>query len=191
MGLRKVGTNCKISFVFIAVPRPRSIMAIVCRSLHRRWVPIATIAGAMLVCGGERLGELSAAGLCGTSWGGSAAPAVVSVLDVGKLNTADQQPERSAAHDCFGTYTVSGLWRSRASTADAGRARHTFRQSPHAGPATAVRIISHARVRVTRLLNGSILCCRERPLAHIVALPSTPTTTPRRMATTPRMTMTR
>jgi hypothetical protein len=39
------------------------------------------------------------------------------------------------------------------------------------GPPLAVRVLSHFHVRVTRLQNGSILCCRDLPSAHSVVVP--------------------
>lgn len=38
--------------------------------------------------------------------------------------------------------------------------------------AKALHVVAHSRVRVTRLKNGSILCCRDVPQAHLVCLRS-------------------
>jgi len=50
-------------------------------------------------------------------------------------------------------------------------AGHATTKISHGEATTATQALSHGHVRVTRLRNGSVLCSRELPPAHIVALP--------------------
>jgi hypothetical protein len=65
--------------------RPRLVMAVVRRALHRWWIPLITIVGSMLATAGALAGETGARGACavGTRVGSWAEPSDVSTTDTG------------------------------------------------------------------------------------------------------------
>jgi hypothetical protein len=149
-------------------------MAIVIRSLYGSWFCLAAIAGSMLAVAGASDGGTIAnpqsAAVHRTSGGGSTAAS--DSLPVSKSGRDAAVAERSAPdaeHFCFGPY-ASGCtcpWFPLTAPFDAGR---LLRKCIQAQPGTAARVVPPARMRVTRLQNGSILCFRDRPHGHIVAV---------------------
>lgn len=151
-------------------------MAIVLRSLYAWWFAVLAIATSPLAMAGASVGATIAnpqsAAVHGTTGGGSNAAADgLPVSESGRDATADRRLGPVAGDFCFGPYTVACAvrWRplAAAPSLDAGR---VLRKSADALSGTPVRVAPHARLRVTRLQNGSILCCRERPNAHIAAM---------------------
>jgi hypothetical protein len=149
-------------------------MAIVIRSLYGWWFPIAAIAGSMLAMAGPSVGGTMAnpqsAAVHPTSGGGSTAAAdSLPVSKSGRDAAAAQRSGPDAEHFCFGPY-ASGCtcpWFPLTATLDAGR---LLRKCIQAQPGTAARVVPPARMRVTRLQNGSILCFRDRPHTRILAV---------------------
>jgi hypothetical protein len=150
-------------------------MIIVCRSQHRWWwVPLVTLAGWMLATSCASASEMGGKGsraiASGLARGGSVARLEdVTVRDNGRIATTVPLIEPLASHACDGSRTAAGIRRSPSRPILTPRVSHPVPNSPNAG--AAVRVVSHSRVRVTRLHNGSILCCRELPSAHIMAVP--------------------
>jgi len=120
---------------------------------------------------GETMDEGRSAGRYGMTCGGPVAAAGVPVFDKGRGGTAVEPTEAAAAHDCSGPYATACICGSRTLAARAFKAGHPVPKNRHDGAATVDRVVTHTRGRVTRLLNGSILCWRDRPLTHILAVP--------------------
>ncbi len=150
-------------------------MAIVRRSPHRWWVTLVIIVVSMLATAdasahakGDKGGRAVA---CGVARGGPIAPLEdVPVLDDGRGATADQLTEPAPAYVRAGAWITDRSCRSRTLHAPALTAYHRVANSPHIRAAAAVRVVSHTHSRVTRLQNGSILCSRDLPAAHTVAV---------------------
>jgi len=151
-------------------------MVTVHRSPHRWWwVSLVTIAGSMLAIADasvrERAGECDCATASDIIQGGSVAPLEsLPVRDRGRITTTFQLTEPAAAHVCSESWIAARIRRSPSLLTLRPRASHTAPRSFRA--CTAVRVVSRPRVRITRLQNGSILCCRQLPPSHIVAVPA-------------------
>jgi hypothetical protein len=92
------------------------------------------------------------------------------VADTARITAGSLLTVPAVAHACVGPHSVACDYYALTVAARAvAVAEHDFWKSPHSATAVPIRIFSHVRMRVTRLQNGSILCCRDRPQAHLVA----------------------
>jgi hypothetical protein len=139
-------------------------------------VLLAIIAGSMVATASASACETGGKGgldvACGRPGGDAGAPREgVPVVDRGEGAKPAQIIEHAAPHRYARIWLAGGYVQSRTMHLPKLSAGHATAKTPHADAATASRALSHAHVRVTRLRNGSILCCRELPPAHLVASP--------------------
>ena len=146
-------------------------MVIVRHSLSRLWVAVAAIAGSVLAMAGASIPDSRSAALQGATRVGSiAAAADMSASSNRRDEAPDHRSVPVAGHFCFEPNTAHCTGRSRAQAAPSLEAGYVLQQPSHTHAATPSRVVHLPRLRVTRLQNGSILCCRDRPRAHIVAM---------------------
>jgi hypothetical protein len=140
--------------------------------LMQRWlIFLATIAGPILVPSGVSAHEMRANGgsvvVDAIVRGGSVSPAAKpAASDLGWGAPIFGQVDSAEAPRCFELGNDASTFHLSRPRVFEPLASHCRAKSLHAGTAEA-----HTRVRVTRLYNGSILCCRAVPPAHVVALP--------------------
>jgi hypothetical protein len=151
-------------------------MAIVRRSPHRWWVALLSIAGSMLATVGASAHEMAgndrfAAAPEMARGGAIASEKEAPVVNRHRGATTLQLPAPTAAGSYSGSRIADCICRLRPLTGPEPKAGHSVAKSHTAGAPVAVRVLSQTHVRVTRLQNGSILCCRELPPAHIIAVP--------------------
>ena len=145
-------------------------------SLCRLCVAVSAIAGSIVAMAGESAGGTipipRSAALQGATRKGSIAttddmPAPNNRRDA----TAEHRSAPVAGHFCFESNTALCTGSARPLAAPSVEAGYALQQQPsHTPAATPARAAHLPRLRVTRLQNGSILCCRDRPRAHIVAM---------------------
>jgi hypothetical protein len=150
-------------------------MANVRRSPHRWWVPLVTIAGSMLAGADasprELGGKVGSSVACGTAACGVIVPSdVVPGFDKGRAAAIVLRTQPVQAHVCLGAWSDGEFCHLRTHPAPSPSGSHPVAKRPHVGPRSAVRVLSHSHVRVTRLQNGSILCWRDLPPVHIVVV---------------------
>ena len=150
-------------------------MAIVRRSLCRWRVACAAIAGLMLAMAGASVGGAIADPRPADLHGAARVGSIPAVDDMPASNnrrdaTAEHRSGPVAGHFCFEPDTVACTGRSRPLAAPSLEAGHPLQQRTLTQAATPARVVHLPRLRVTRLQNGSILCCRDRPRVHIVAM---------------------
>ncbi len=102
--------------------------------------------------------------VCGSNAAAESVPAAASERNV----RAAQRSALNAQHFCFGPHTSACTCHGKPMATPTLDASRLLLKGSQAQAGTAGRVALHARMRVTRLQNGSILCCRERPHAHIV-----------------------
>jgi hypothetical protein len=151
-------------------------MAIVRRSPHRWWVTLFSIAGSMLATVGASAHEMGGNGgfavALGAARGGAAAPAKDAANVAGRRGaTALQLTGHALAHSCSGRSVTDCICRLRMLTAREPKASQHVARTHQWGASASLRVLSQTHVRVTRLQNGSILCCRNLPPVHIMAVP--------------------
>jgi hypothetical protein len=144
-------------------------------SLCRLWVAVAAIAGSMMAMAGASAGgpipNPRSAALQGATCKGSIAAADDMPAPNNRRDaTAEHRSAPVAGHFCFEPNTALCTGRSRALAAPSLEAGYALEQPRHTQAETPARAVHLPRLRVTRLQNGSILCCRDRPRAHIVAM---------------------
>jgi hypothetical protein len=150
-------------------------MAIVRRSLCRLWVAVVAIAGSILAMAGASVGETVANPRSASLDGATRSSSIAVTGDVPASNhrrdaTADHHSGPVARHFCLEPDTAACTPRSRPLAAPSLEAGYQLQKRTLEHAATPPRVVPHPRLRVTRLQNGSILCCRDRPRAHIVAM---------------------
>ncbi len=148
------------------------------RSLHQWWwVVLVTIAGSMPAIAGASDRELGGERGCAVAHS-------ITPVSFGAPFGEFIRSRQGADCDDWSAHRASGsgcLFRVRdrgphLQLARAVRFRASGEQShchghPRRAP-VAVRVVSHPRVRITRLHNGSVLCWRELGSAHVVVVPS-------------------
>jgi hypothetical protein len=149
-------------------------MAIVFRSLYGWWFLLAAIAGSMLAMAGASVGGTIAnpqsAAVHGTTGSGSTAAADnLAVAGSKRDATAVQRSGPDPGRTCFGPHASACKCHWMPLAASSLDANRLLQKNAQAQPGTAARV-PYARMRVTRLQNGSILCFRDRPHGHIVAV---------------------
>jgi hypothetical protein len=151
-------------------------MAIVLRSLYGTWLVVTAIAGSMLSMSSVSDGATTAnnprsAAVHGTA-GCSSSAAVddLQVSDNGRDARTHRRTEPVAGHFCFGTHADGSADWSQQPYALPLKVDRLLHKNTDELPGAPARVVPPTRMRVTRLQNGSILCCRERPHGHIAAM---------------------
>jgi hypothetical protein len=90
--------------------------------------------------------------------------------DSGRDKTSEHRSGPIAGHFCLGPHTAACSCRWRPMVVRPLDVSRLLQKIAHAQAEKAARVVPHARMRVTRLQNGSILCYRDRPHAHIAAM---------------------
>jgi hypothetical protein len=150
-------------------------MAIVIRSLYGWWFLLAAIAGSMLAMASASVGGTIAhpqsAAVHGTTGSGSTFAAADNLAVAGSKRdaTAVQRSGPDPGYTCFGPHASACKCHWTPLAASSLDVNRLLGKNAQAQPGTAARV-PYARMRVTRLQNGSILCFRDRPHAHIVAV---------------------
>jgi hypothetical protein len=149
-------------------------MAIVLRSLYGSWVPSAAIAALLAIAGAsvdQSIAHPRSAAVNGAKGGGStAATNDLPVSDRGRRATAEHRSGPVGGQFCVGPHTDVCACRWRPVVVPSLDPSRLLQKIAHAQAEKAARVAHHTRMRVTRLQNGSILCCRDRPNAHIAAM---------------------
>lgn len=147
-------------------------MALVSRSAHRWWVSLATIAGALLAIANESVHANGTNG--GLPVGcGIASGSVLSSNELAGLNKRRDAAiirliDSVRSGICSVPRIAACICTSQALSAFVPVDVQTDTTSLSSGPAKALGVVARSRVRVTRLQNGSILCCRAVPPARVV-----------------------
>jgi hypothetical protein len=166
-----------MSTIFLAISHPWLVMAIVGRSGHRCWwVSLLPIAGLMLATANaspcEVGGKGSRAVAHANALGGPTA--LVKGLPVfAKEQGAPtgQHTEARPAQVSSGSRIAGRICRSRTQPTPTPSVKDAVAKSHNVGTAAAARLLPHTHMRVTRLQNGTILCCRQVPSLRIVVVP--------------------
>jgi hypothetical protein len=146
------------------------------RSPRKWWFAFLTIGGAMLALAGISTHESQALGgcvvACPTAPGDFRSygehPRIVNQNQTAAVLEHD---ETSEAVYRAGPRMMERDRRFGAVHGPGSKSSHVDVTRHHPETSTAVRPLPHCRVRVTRLHNGSILCCRDIPSAQDLALP--------------------
>jgi hypothetical protein len=155
-------------------------MVIVRRLPHRWWwLALFTIIGPMLAIAAASVRELGGEGCSGVARGiardSFAAPSGdVPAVDKQRIATTVPYAKPADAHARLRIGTTARSRTSSGPTGPAPQAIDPIAKRPDAGAPRAVRVVSHRRMRITRLHNGSILCMREVSSLHFVPPPLDP-----------------